>query len=135
MKDFLVFLFWPNPGNASYTSPKALVLFVFCALLIAVAVGISFWRKRMTNPQMKKISRSWGTASFWFGLVGLFLVVARVEQIQYLAMRFLWLIWILLAVLYVFIQVKRYRARYYEVLPSQTTVDPRVKYLPKQKRK
>lgn len=134
MMQFFSYIFWPNPGNATYTSPKAIALLAFCFLLVAASFALSFWRKRMTNPQMRKLSRSWSTAGFWFGVTGLMLVIARVEQIQYVAMRFLWVVWLVLAALYLFLQIKRFRAQYYEVLPATSSIDPRARYLPKKKK-
>ena len=129
------YLFWPNPGNASYGSPKAIALIIFCVLLIIIAVVISFWRRGLKNQATKKLSRSWGSACFWFGFTGLILVVSRVEQIQYMAMRIWWVAWIIAAILYIWFQMKMFRMRHYEVLPAQSVSDPRSKYLPKQKKK
>lgn len=139
MNNFLLqtfsFFFWPNPGNASYGSPKAMVLIIFCAVLIVAAVVISFWRKSLKNQVTKKLSRSWASACFWFGFTGLILIIARVEQIQYIAMRIWWLVWVVVAILYIWFQIKMFRSRHYEVIPAQTVQDPRSKYLPKQKKK
>jgi len=131
---FFSFLFWPNPGNATYQSPKAIALMAFCVLLIVLAVLISFWRRRLRNHITKKLSRSWASASFWFGLTGLIFVIARVEQIQFVSMRFLWVIWIAAAAFYLFLQIRLFRMRHYEVLPKEVSLDPREKYLPKRKR-
>jgi len=60
---------------------------------------------------------------------------ARVEQIQFLAMRFLWVLWGALLLAYVVFQILRFRARNYVVLPSVRTDDPRDKYLPGRKKK
>ena len=131
----LSYLFWPNPGNASYDSPKAMALIVFCVFLIALSVGLSVWRRKISNPVTKKLCRSWPSAAFWFGFSGLILTVSRVEQIQFISMRIMWVIWLAFAVLFVVMQMRLYRARYYEVLPKEVSVDPRAKYLPKQKRR
>jgi hypothetical protein len=135
MNAFLMYLFWPNPGSSGYANPKALALLVVCVVLIAGALAVSTWRSRQSNPRMKRLSRSWSVASFWFGFVGLLLVVARVEEIQFLAMRFLWVLWAIAAVLYILLQVKLFRARFYEELPIQRSDDPRQAYLPKRKRR
>ena len=135
MNDFLTYLFWPNPGNAGYDSPKALAVMVLCAVLILGSFAIRYWRRTAASQPMRKVSKSWPTATLWFGITGLVLVVARVEQIQFVAMRFLWVIWAALLLLVVYLQVRIYKNRYYEVLPSQPSVDPRSKYLPKRKRR
>lgn len=134
MNQFLVYLFWPNPGNASYESPKAIALLVACALLIAAAVAIKLWRQRTQNGVLRKLSKSWGVSCFWFGLTGLILVIARVEMIQFLAMRILWVVWGVLAALVLVLQVRVYRLRYYQVLPTPRASDPREKYLPGKKK-
>src|SRR5688500_2011783 len=109
MNDFFVYLFWPNPGNAYYSSPKAVALLIVCALMVAGGVVLSRWRKKQGDQVMRKLSKTWPSAAIWFGLIGLVLVVARVEQIQYIAMRILWVVWGVAIVLYVLWQIKRWR--------------------------
>lgn len=135
MNEILTYIFWPNPGNADYTSPKALALVLLCVALVVASFVLPRWRNRLQNPQMKKVSRSWAMASGWFGWTGLVLVIARVEEIQYLAMRFLWVLWAAALVAYLFVQYKLYRNRYYEVIPNQPVQDARNQYLPKRKKR
>ena len=134
MYQFLSYLFWPNPANAYYDSPKALTLLIVCGLLILLSFVISFWRKRIHNGVTRKLTRSWPSAAFWFGLTGLVMVIARAEQIQFVSMRFLWVIWLAIAVLYIALQLRLWRTRHYEVLPTVTKEDPMGKYLPGKKR-
>lgn len=134
MKQFLVYLFWPNPANATYGNPKAMLLLVVCGLFMVASVGIRLWRRRLPSGVLRRLSRSWATASLWFGITGLIMVVARAEQIQYLSMRFLWVLWLAFFLLYLVIQVRLYRARYYMVMPTVQSSDPRERYLPKRKR-
>ncbi len=131
----LSFFFYPNPGNADYSSPKSVALIILCVLLIVAAVVVSLWRKNHKNPITKKLSRSWSTVVFWFGFTGLILVVARVEQIQFIAMRIWWVVWLALAVLFTVFQMRSFRTRHYEVLPKKVSHDPRAKYLPGKKRR
>lgn len=133
--EFLTYLFWPNPANAEYTSPKAIALIVACLVLIVASFVLPRWRARMHDVQLKKVSRSWATACGWFGWTGLFLVIARVEEFQYLSMRFLWVVWGLALLAYLFFQVRIYRGRYYEVIPNRPTADARAEYLPKRKKR
>lgn len=135
MNAWLTYIFWPNPGNAGYDNPKVIALIVLCALLIAVSFLITRWRSHLSNHSLKKVSRSWSTASVWFGLTGLLFTVARVEQIQFLSMRLLWLLWAIFAVFFIVLQIRAVRMRTYEVLPSIQSSDARSKYLPKRKRR
>ncbi len=135
MNDFLTYLFWPNPGNASYTAPKAVVLLLLCIAAVVMSFVLPRLRARWQNVQLKKVSGTWSAALGWFGWSGLVLVICRVEEIQYLGMRFLWVIWGLALLAYVLIQVRSYRNRYYEVIPNRPTVDARAAYLPKRKKK
>ena len=132
--NLLTYLFWPNPANASYSSPKAMALIIFCALLIVASVALSLWRQKMTNPVSKKLTRSWPSAAFWFGFSGLILTISRVEQIQFISMRFLWLVWLVIAVLFIAVQLRLFKARHYQGLPQNVSHDPRAKYLPKRKK-
>lgn len=135
MNAWISYIFWPNPGNAGYDNPKVIALIVVSFLLIVGSFVISRWRMRLSNQSVKKVSRSWSTASVWFGLTALLFTVSRVEQIQFLSMRLLWFIWALVLVWYVVLQVRAVRMRTYEVLPSMKKEDPRTKYLPKRKRR
>ncbi len=134
MQQILVYLFWPNPGNATYGSPKSLMLMVVCGLLVLGSIAIRMWRRRTQSGTLRKLSKSWSTAAFWFGITGFVLIVSRAEQIQYLSMRVLWVVWILLALLYLYLQMRVFRSRYYQVMPTVVSVDPREKYLPKSKK-
>ena len=134
MYQLLVYLFWPNPANAYYNSPKAIALIVVCGLLVLGSFALSFWRKRMRNSVTRKLTRSWPSAAFWFGLTGLVMVICRAEEIQFLSMRFLWVLWLALAVLFVILQIRLWNARHYEVLPTVTKEDPMGKYLPGKKK-
>ncbi len=131
---FFSFFFYPNPGNADYSSPKSIALMVFCALLIVGAGAVSVWRRRLQNAVTRKLSRSWSTAMVWFGISGLLLVIARVEQIQFVSMRILWVVWFVIALFFIILQMRLFRARHYEVLPKEVSRDPRAKYLPKKRR-
>jgi hypothetical protein len=129
------YLFWPNPGNTGYDNPKVIALIVVCLLLVIGSFVLSRWRGRLTNASLKKVSKSWPMACVWFGLLGLLFTVSRVEQIQFLAMRFLWVLWAAAAVLYVLLQIRMVRTRTYEVIPTEKSRDPRSRYLPKRKRR
>lgn len=127
------YLFWPNPGFAAYGDADMLGLAGACILLIIASFVISFWRRKQSS-MTRKLSASWSSVAFWFGIAGLVLVVARVEDIQFIAMRFLWIVWGVLLLTYVFFQVRRWRLKHFEVLPTTQTHDPRDPYLPKAKK-
>lgn len=135
MRNALIYLFWPNPGNATYSSPKVLALMIICALFVLASVGIGYWRRKSASPSMRKVSKSWSSATLWFGLSGLILAVSRVEQIQYVSMRFVWVLWLAALVFYVYWQMRNYRLRHYEIIPQTKSIDPRSAYLPKRKKR
>ena len=81
----------------------------------------------------KKLMRAWPAAMRWAGAVGLVLVIARVEDIQFLSMRVLWLLWALIFLGFVILQVWKFRLKHYTILPKEYVDDPREKYLPKVK--
>jgi hypothetical protein len=98
---------------------------------VLLSVGIRVWRGRLQNAVTKKLSRTWAAISLWFGITGVVMVVARVESIQFLAMRFLWGVWGVLLLLLVALQWRVFRMRHYQVMPRATAKDdPRAKYLP-----
>lgn len=134
--EFLSYLFWPNPPAPAYSSPKVLVLLCLCIAMVASSFVIKRMRFQSSSSTVRKLIRSWSPLLFWFGLVGLFMVVCRVEGISYLSMRFWWVLWVAIALLVAFFQWKMFRARHYEVMPQQEEVrDPREKYLPKKKKR
>lgn len=135
MTDLLSYLFYPNPGRLTYGSPGAMGLFAVTGALILLSIGIRMWRTRQTSALTKKLSRSWSGIAMTFGIVGLVLLVARVEKIQFLAMRFGWVLWAALLLLTVFLQFRVFRMRHYDVLPrAAAPQNPRAKYLPGKKK-
>ncbi len=108
---------------------------IFFEEILLLAIALTYWRRKMQSASLRKLSRSWPTAGLWFGLTGLVLVVARAEGIQYVAMRVWWVVWALVALGYLIIQLRLFRARHYEIIPAKKLIDPRDEYLPKAKRK
>jgi ABC-type Fe3+-siderophore transport system permease subunit len=130
----LSYLFWPRPPQVGYDNPKIQLALAVATLLVVGAIAIRLWRKKLKNAQTKKLSRSWSASGAWFGCIAFLLAVSRAEDISYLSMRFLWIVWLFVLLLYVVLQVRLFRSRHYETLPRETVVDPREKYLPKKKR-
>jgi hypothetical protein len=130
LKPIFRYLFSVNPGDATYGSTGMLTLIILCGALVLLSFFLLFWRKRLDNPITRKLSRSWSSAAFWFAIVGFMFIVCRVEQIQFLAMRFFWVVWGACLLVYMVFQVRQFRARHYKILPRETTVDPRDRYLP-----
>lgn len=132
----LRYLFSPNPSSiAHYSDVGILALIVLCAVMIAGSFLISRWRRTVQNGLTRKLSGSWSSMSFWMGVVGLVLIVARVERIQIIAMPFLWVVWGLVLLIYVLLQWRIFSLKHYEVMPRNAAVDPREQYLPKKKNK
>jgi hypothetical protein len=134
MSTFLTFLFASNPRGVEYSSPSMLGLLGLCAAMIVLSFGIRFWRRKQENAVVRKLSRSWSSTIFWFGIVGLVLVVARVEGIQFVAMRFWWVLWAGLLLGYAFLQLRLFRMKYYAVIPTRPQEDPKDRYLPGKRR-
>ncbi len=133
MKQFFVYWVWPNPAGWQYQDPKVISLIAFGFALVVLSFIIRVWRRKLSNPQTRKLSASWPSASFWFGIVALFLVVCRVELIQFLSMRLLWLFWLLGAVFFCILQVAQFRRRHYTVMARTNVLDERERYLPRKK--
>jgi len=126
----LSYWFYPNPGNTDYSSPKVLIIFGVCVALFVGSFLVAHWRKRQQNPVTKKLSRSWVRAMRLFAFIGIFLAICRVEEIQFFAMRFLWLLWGLLLLGFIVLQMWLWRRKHYEVVATPKVDDPREKYLP-----
>lgn len=130
----LSYLFWPNPGGGAYTDPHPLIALTACGLLLLGSLVLRVLRARSLSGSFRRLSQGWARAALWFGVVGLLLTVARAEEIQYVAMRFWWIVFGASAVLYMFMQWRRVQCIWYEVIPSHPVGDPREKYLPHRKR-
>lgn len=135
LRPLLRYWFYPNPGLAAYGDAWVIWLLVLCGALVALGITLRIWRRRLMNPVLRKLSKSWPTISLALGITGAVLVVCRVERIQFLAMRFLWILWLLAGLFALVLHVRLYRLRFYEVLPAARAQDPREKYLPTPKRK
>lgn len=129
------YMFSPNPTDIAHYSDVWVIGLIALSLLFVVgSFGISFWRKKISNSVTRKLSASWSSVAFWMGIVGLVLVVARVERIQIIAMPFLWIIWAAILLLYVIVQWRIFVMKHYAVLPRSVEVDPNDRYLPKRKK-
>lgn len=136
MKDVLIYIFWPNPPTPSYSDPKVALLIALCVALVAGSFALKIWRKNVVNPVTRRLTKSYPAALLTFGLVGLFLLVCRVEGISYLSMRLWWGVWLVCVGVFAFIQFKLFKARHYEIIPQgPTPKDPKQKYLPRKKKR
>lgn len=135
MSNFFLYIFHPNPGGAAYVSPTMGTLLLLSLGLVVASFFIRMWRSKLRNAVTKKLSRLWSDAALWFGIIGVILVVSRVEGIQYFAMRFWWGVWVVALLAVVVLQLRLFRTRHYEVLPTAKIVDPREKYLPGKKKR
>ena len=133
--NIVTYIFWPNPGNTSYDNPKVMLALLVGVGLIIISIGLRFWRKRHSNAITKRLGRSWRNACLWFGIVALMWTVSRVEMISYLSMRLWWIVWVAAIAAYVWFQLKSFKAKHYETLPSEIADDPRGKYLPRKKKR
>lgn len=131
----LRYLFHPNPGHAAYGDAVITLMFVLCGALVIASFVIRVSRTRMENPVTRRLSRSWASAAFWFGLVGLILTVARVEAIQFVAMRLVWVLWWGALGLFQLFQVRQWVTRHYQVVTEKSREDPLMKYLPTKKKR
>ncbi len=131
---FFSYLFDPFPPAPTYSDIQVLPFLLVALGLLAASFFLSRWSRNNANPVTKKLSKSWPKASFVFGFAALILVVSRVEAIQYIAMRFWWVVWTVVGVLYVTLQYRVFRSRHYEVVKTEHVEDPRDKYLPKKRR-
>ena len=126
----LTYWFYPNPGNVHYDSPKVLVIFAVCLLLFVGSFFVAMWRKKQTNSVTRKLSRNWAGRMRIFAYVGIFLVICRVEGIQFFATRILWLVWGLALLGYIAFHVWYWKKKHYTVVTQEKVEDPREKYLP-----
>ena len=132
---FLSYWFWPNPGNVHYSSPKVELILAVCFGIILLSLVLRWWRAGLANPITRKLPSSWSSATFWFGFTGLVLVVSRVEMIQFLAMRVLWLVWGIVLAVYVLFQFIQFRRRHYVIVKQERKESVIDKYLPERKRR
>lgn len=136
MNTLITYIFWPNPPAPSYSNPKIVLLLLVCGALVVASFAFKHWRKTLSNGVTRKLTKSYGPAMFWFGLVGLFLIICRVEGISYLSMRLWWVVWLLAVVAFAWLQFKLFKARHYTVVPkAKTPENPNEKYLPKKKKR
>ena len=126
---YLTYLFWPNPGVASYAHPALLLLLIFCISLIAAGMTLRWLRVRM-DTVTRKLTRSWPIFCIVFGATWCAFVISRVEGVQYLSMRFLWVIWIAALAFIIFLQWKLYRTQHYRIERVSRENSARDKYLP-----
>lgn len=130
----LSYLFWPNPGGATYGDPHPQIAIAVCGAFLLLSLALRIMRARSPSGAVRRFAQSFDGIALWFGVTGLLLVIARVEEIQYLAMRFLWIVWGGSFILCGVVRLRRLRLLGYEVIPSAVPPDLREKYLPRRKR-
>ncbi len=128
------YLFWPNPANAYYTDPNMVLMLGLGLALVVASFILRAWRGGLADHRLKKLSASWQSAAMWFGGTLIFLVICRVETIQFLAMRALVFLWAIALVAYILWQLKRFKSQYFQIVPRDRIDDARDKYLPKKRR-
>lgn len=127
-------IFTLQPGSVSYGHPMAAA--ILCASLLAFAVGAVVRRRQHSaTGYARQGLKAWGTLLFVFGVIGVMLGVSRAENIVFLAMPFLQILWALLLAVSSVIHLSLLRKRSYTILPSARVVDPRDEYLPKKRRR
>jgi hypothetical protein len=124
---------YPNPGNAHYISLKALAVISICVVLIVGSLAVSKWRKGMDSSVTKKLTKGWAGKMRLFAFVGIFLVICRVEEIQFFAMRGLLMTWGITLFIYVVFQAWWFKRKNYKIIKKKRITDPRDKYLPGKK--
>ncbi|MEQ1849422.1 MAG: hypothetical protein ABL890_02425 [Candidatus Peribacteraceae bacterium] len=134
MTQFLTYWLWPNPAGWTYSTNSVLLLLSISAALIVLSFLLKGWRRKLATGMTKTLSRSWSSACMWFGILGLFLTVSRVEQIQFLSMRVLWLLWAFCLGLYVLFQFWQFQRRHYTVERMVSAPSEYDRYLPKKKK-
>lgn len=132
--EVLSYLFWPNPGGSSYGNLRIVVAIILGVALLLGAVFLSVMRRRSAHPLLRRLSGTWSAGALWFGSTALFLAIARVEEIQYLAMRVWWVAWVVVFAVFMVFQWRRVHVLWYDILPSSPLIDPRAKYLPRKHR-
>lgn len=132
--DALSYLFWPNPGGAAYDDPNPRMALAICGALLLLSLALRIMRARSHSGSVRRFAQSFDRVALWFGVTGLLLVVARVEEIQYVAMRFWWIVWGGSFILCSVVRLRRLRLLGYEVILSASPPDSREKYLPRRKR-
>lgn len=128
------YLFYPNPGTGSYTSTSALVILGISAVFIVASVSFRVWRKKQQNSVTRKLTKSWPASLLWFGIFGFVYAVSRVEGVSYISMRLWVFVWAACFLLFVLFQTRKFKNRYYEIIPQEKKIDPKDRYLPKKKK-
>lgn len=131
----LSYWFYPNPGATSYENPKVIALLLLGVVLFLSSFLVRAIVRRSQNPVLVRLARSWPSALRWFGGTAVVLTVVRVETIQFLSMRALWIVWGGALLLYFVVQWRIFRFHYYTTQRRAPLQDPRDPYLPRSKKR
>lgn len=138
IKNFFNYLFSANPGvNFRYYVP----LIILVALLIggSIALSVIYKKKRKDDFAFKRLFKKTSNRLLLFGILFLFLVLVRYENIPYFSMR-IWLYLSLLLLAYFLYRTLRvYRVDYprekHNAAPKITTHKEEKQYLPNKKKR
>lgn len=106
-------------------------------VMITLGVILSLFRKFVIkNPDTRKLMRSFPKTFIWFGVIALFLIWMRVENVPYLSLRLWWAVYviILLIVFYFLIRNCFKKAKIYKQIKARPQ-KARDVFLPTRKKK
>lgn len=106
IQDKLFKLFQMVPGS-SLTKETLIALVAFGAGLLALAVILKIIRRKTKNKVWKKYLREFPRGLTTFGLVALFLVWVRLENVPFFAMRLWWLVFWLSFAIWAFFKIRK----------------------------
>ncbi len=109
----------------------------FSVLMVLVGIIFMVYRKYILEDNYKKrLTKKFAKRIILFGVLALFLVWVRIENIRILSLRIWWVIYFLLFFITIYISYKTYKKGIsLKRINTKTKEDPKEKYLPKQKKK
>lgn len=131
---FLTLSYWFDLSPLPFPDLVSRILFGgFGALLFfGIAGRIVARHHHAESPKLKKQFRASANAVAWLGVLGLLLFFFGFEQIQFFSARFWYVLWLLLAVLWVRSLILGFR-RIIEEEEARRTAQSRDQYLPRAK--
>lgn len=118
-----------------YTYPQTIrLMLVFFLILAVIAVGIKIWEiYKKPNGYLKKLGSKYISFLAWMSAFGLIMVLARHERAPLISARFWLLVWLILAVWWLY-RIIRYQIK--TVPEAKRRIEQKkqfIKYLPKKK--
>ena len=123
--------YWFNIRPLAFSSGALKIVLAVLFMTLIGAIILSILRRKKSDRLIAKVQKRLASWLYTFAILGLFFVFLRQIETPYLAMRFLFLIWLLVALVWFGFIIKYWIVKVPKIKEEKTKQAEIKKYLPK----